>query len=111
VNFPEGFRPPSAETIARVNNPDTFVVATWNGIPADNSGKREVRYLTDRIHARGTFNVWTTWRSNAQQFDTEEAATTARDNLLLIHLREIAVVYPNCEAHVMTGGIAGKELT
>ncbi|WP_315768462.1 MULTISPECIES: hypothetical protein [unclassified Bradyrhizobium] len=111
MKFPEGSAPPSAETIARVNNPATFVVATWNRIPADNSGKREVRYLTSRVSAVREIELWSICRSNARQFETEAEAEAAIAALKLQHLHRLAKVYPNCEAHVMTGGIAGWELT
>ncbi|WP_316200953.1 MULTISPECIES: hypothetical protein [unclassified Bradyrhizobium] len=111
MRFPEGFKPPSQETIDRVNNPATFVVATWNGIPADNSGKRLVRYLTSRVAPWSEVELWNTWRSNARQFATIAEAEAAISTLKLEWLRTHAKVYPNCEAHVMTGGIAGKELT
>ena len=111
TSFPEGFRPPSQATIDRVNNPDTFVVAWWNGIPADNSGKREVLYLTARFNAMGTANTWDVWRSNAKQYATERDAEDALRAIIIAHIRDQAKVYPNLEAHTRTGGIPGKELT
>jgi hypothetical protein len=111
IKFPEGFRPPSQATIDRVNNPNTFVVAWWNGIPADNSGKRQVLYLTDRFNAMGTANTWDVWRSNAKQFATRREAEDARRAIIIPHIRDQAKVYPNLEAHTATGGIPGKELT
>jgi hypothetical protein len=111
MRFPEGFKPPSDETIARVNNPDTFVVATWNGIPADNSGRRLVMYLTDQMNAMGMLNRWSPWRSDAQQYASADDAEQVRLAIKLPHLRELAKVYRNTEAHVMTGGLEGYELT
>ncbi|WP_316207451.1 hypothetical protein [Bradyrhizobium sp. SZCCHNR3118] len=111
MNFPEGFQPPSQATIDRVNNPDTFVVTWWNGIPADNSGKRFVIYLTDKFNPMGTANTWTSWRSEAKQYASEAEAEEARSAILIPHIRDAAKVYPNLEAHVRTGGIPGKELT
>ncbi|WP_315782294.1 hypothetical protein [Bradyrhizobium sp. SZCCHNPS1003] len=111
MRFPEGFKPPSQETIDRVNNSATFVVATWNGIAADHTGKRDVRYLTSRVAPWSETELWSSWRSNARQFDTVAEAEAAISTLKLEWLRTYAKVYPNCEAHVLTGGIAGKELT
>jgi hypothetical protein len=99
--FPEGFRPPSPATIERVNNPHTFVVACWNGIPADNSGKRQVLYLTDRFNPMGT----AVWRSEAKQYRLKRDVDDARRAILIPHIRDQAKVYPNLEAHTATGGI------
>lgn len=111
MRFPEGFQPPSQATIDRVNNPATFVVATWNGIPADNSGRREVWYLTEHHHHWHGINRWSPWRSEAQQFTDMAEAEAALAAIKLGHLREVAKVYPNTEAHVRTGGLPGAELT
>lgn len=111
MRFPEGFQPPSQATIDRVANPATFVVAWWNGISADNSGKREVLYLTDRFNPMGTANSFDVWRSNAKQYATEAEAEEARVAIIIPHVRDSTKVYPNCEVHVLTGGLPGYELT
>lgn len=111
ATFPEGFRPPSQATIERVNRADVFVITIWNGIPADNSGKRSVLYLTSKVHPWHGVNVWTLWRSQAQHFPSMAAAEEAVKAIKLDHSRAAAKIYPNLEAHVATGGLAEWELT
>jgi hypothetical protein len=79
----------------------TFVVAIWNEVPAGN--ERQVNYLTDKMNATGTANIWTPWRGRAQQFRTREEAEAARQAIRFDHVREAAKVYPNLEVHVLTG--------
>jgi hypothetical protein len=111
MRFPEGFQPPSQATIDRVNNPDTFVAAWWNGRPADSTGKREVLYLTDRFNPMGTANTFAFWRSQAKQYASEADAEAERIAIIIPHIRDATKVYPNLEVHALTGGIPGKELT
>jgi hypothetical protein len=80
-----------------------FVVAQWNGIPADNSGRREVWFLTGRQASSG-LEVWGLGEHAAARFETREAAERARAGLTLSHLREGSRVYPLATVHAATGG-------
>ncbi len=56
-------------------NGDKFVVAWWNGIKPDNSGRQSCSFLTDRTRAYGPeYALSSIWPDEAKTFDDKESA-------------------------------------
>lgn len=84
-----------------------FVLASWNGIPDNNSGRREVHFVTERTKwsPRGEVELFGIVEAKAKRFPTREAALEFQSAAVNEGIRHTDVkVYRLATVHADTGG-------